>query len=95
MAGAEVHDKILGEAGHRKPDQGRLDCRSLQHLPQRDSAEIGRATRAQIGLVKVKDEGYGEDRDDNHQPPMMFAKNSNHKGARKNSEGAARYRPRF
>ena len=41
-AGAEVDDQVLGAAGHREPDQGRVDRGAVQHVRHRDSADVGR-----------------------------------------------------
>ena len=38
-------DQVLGEAGHREPDQGRLGGRALQHPRRRDHADRGRRRR--------------------------------------------------
>ena len=38
---AEVDDQVLGQAGYRKPDQGRLGGGPLQHLRHRNSSDVG------------------------------------------------------
>ena len=72
----------------RKIHEARIPGKLRQRdRPIINAAEVGRAICAKISFVKVKDEGYGEDRDDDHQPSMMFAKNSDHKRASRNSGG--------
>ena len=40
-AGAQEDHQVLGQAGHRKPDQGRVDRRPVQLAADGDSADVG------------------------------------------------------
>ena len=48
-AGAQEDDQVLGEARHRKPDQGRVDRRPLQRTAVGDPADIRRHRDRRFG----------------------------------------------
>ena len=81
-----AHGQVLDDAHAETAGQIQETYATLKfharNRPIVNAPEIGLSRGIKVGFVKVKNEGDGQDRDDDHEPSVMFAHYGDHKERR-------------